>query len=242
ELCMSPFGDACNNQAATFFNTSLSNSLLGDYEEFTIEYVNGSEIIGIWANDTIIINTQTFEQMHFGLPKDIKGTENITIPDTISGQIGNNESNITYYHQPFSTAGTARLYVSNIYIDGIPMNHSGNASFNSEFPNIQLDDAIANLIAKSLSGGKYSNGSAIADCYTSSPNYDLSFEFENQNNQKWRLQLPSIIGKPIDSAHCSLTINGNAINSDSRVFGSAFIANFYMVFDQEKSLFGIALR
>ncbi|CAG8534728.1 9702_t:CDS:2 [Gigaspora margarita] len=236
ELCMSPFGDACNIRAATFFNTSLSNSLSGDFEEFTIDYVNGSEIIGIWVNDTIIINTQTFEQMHFGLPKDIIGTENITIPDKINGQIGialtpnvsqggsitfggidleyilgNNESEIIYYQLPPTTV-TTRLYVSNIYIDA------------------------------SLSGGKYSNGSGIADCYATSPNYDLSFEFENQNNQKWRLPLRSIIGKPIDSDHCSLTINGSAINSDSWVFGSAFIANFYMIFDQEKSLFGIALR
>ncbi|RIB07581.1 hypothetical protein C2G38_417886 [Gigaspora rosea] len=169
---MSPFGNVCNNQTVTFFNTSLSNSISGDYEEFTIEYVNGSEITAIWVYDTIIINTQTFEQMQFGLPKDIKGTGDIAIPDTINGQIGlalspnvskggsitfggvdleyiigNNESKIIYY-QPTGGADLQefRPYVSRIYINGVPMNYSGTASFNSEIPNIQLDNAIANLM------------------------------------------------------------------------------------------------
>ncbi|CAG8632433.1 4381_t:CDS:2 [Gigaspora margarita] len=257
---MSPFGNACDNRTAILYNISFSNSITGDYDEFTFEYVNGSEIISIWVNDTIMINTQAFEQMHFGLPKDINGTENIVIPDTIYGQIGlmpyqNNQivgialstnviqgGSITFggVDSEYIIDPKFKFYVSNIHINGIPMNHSGNASFNIDIPSVQLDDAIANLITKLLPGGNYSNGSITSNC-SISPTFDLSFEFENQTYQKWRLPLQSIL-KNTDGDICSIAINGNAISSDAWVFGSAFIENFYMVFDQEKSQFGIALR
>ncbi|CAG8650296.1 20155_t:CDS:2 [Gigaspora margarita] len=87
ELCMNLFGNACGN-LTNFFNTSLSNTTTGDYDEFTIKYIDGSELVCIWANDTTIINNQTFEQMQIGLPKDIKGNENITISNTNAGQLG----------------------------------------------------------------------------------------------------------------------------------------------------------
>ncbi|CAG8758399.1 7263_t:CDS:1, partial [Gigaspora rosea] len=87
EFCMNPFGNACSNRTTNFFNTSFSNTTTSDYEEFTIKYVNESEIVAIWANDIIIINNEVFGQMTFGLPKDIIGNENISIPDTITGQI-----------------------------------------------------------------------------------------------------------------------------------------------------------
>ncbi|CAG8553772.1 7494_t:CDS:2, partial [Gigaspora rosea] len=211
EFCMSPFGNVCNNQTVTFFNTSLSNSISGDYEEFTIEYVNGSEITAIWVYDTIIINTQTFEQMQFGLPKDIKGTGDIAIPDTINGQIGlalspnvSKGGSITFggvdLEYIIADLQEFRPYVSRIYINGVPMNYSGTASFNRN----------------------YSNGSATVNC-SISPTFDLSFEFENDNEYKWRLPLNSILKKPIVGDRCSISINGNAINNDSWVLGSAFI-------------------
>ncbi|CAG8837048.1 45253_t:CDS:2, partial [Gigaspora margarita] len=91
ELCMSPFGDACNVRTTNFFNTSLSNTTSGDFSEFTLKYVNGSEIITIWANDTITMNNQTLEQTAMGLPKDMKGNgSHVIIPDTVNGQIGIN--------------------------------------------------------------------------------------------------------------------------------------------------------
>ncbi|RIB17877.1 aspartic peptidase domain-containing protein [Gigaspora rosea] len=91
QLCMSPFGDACNVRTTNFFNTSLSNTISGKFDEFTFKYINGSEIIAIWANDTITMNNQTLEQAAIGLPKDMNGNEsNIIIPDTINGQIGIN--------------------------------------------------------------------------------------------------------------------------------------------------------
>ncbi|CAG8662800.1 17648_t:CDS:2 [Dentiscutata erythropus] len=87
ELCMIPNGNACNNRTTNFFNTSLSNTSSIKNQEFTTEYINRSKFEGVLANDTIIINNQSFEQITFGLPKNIKIGNN-TIPDTITGQIG----------------------------------------------------------------------------------------------------------------------------------------------------------
>ncbi|CAG8845940.1 17869_t:CDS:1, partial [Gigaspora margarita] len=86
ELCMSPFGNACNVRPTNFFNTSLSN-VTSDYTEFTMGYIDGTVLTNIWAYDTITINNQIFEQLQFGLPKDINGTKNVVIPDYIAGQI-----------------------------------------------------------------------------------------------------------------------------------------------------------
>ncbi|CAG8734351.1 8642_t:CDS:2 [Gigaspora rosea] len=83
---MSPFGNACKN-LTNFFNTSLSNTISGSYQEFTIRYINGSEIEAVWESDTITMNNQIFVKMLFGLPTNIKGNDSISIPDT-TGLIG----------------------------------------------------------------------------------------------------------------------------------------------------------
>ncbi|CAG8740567.1 26167_t:CDS:2, partial [Gigaspora rosea] len=69
----------------------------------------------------------------------------------------------------------------------------------------------------------------------------ISFEFENKINQKWRLPSLAIINEAINGTNkCSSTIISGVINIDSWIFGSTMITNFNMVFDQTKSLFGIA--
>ncbi|CAG8854770.1 13739_t:CDS:2, partial [Gigaspora margarita] len=78
------------------------------------------------------------------------------------------------------------------------------------------------------------------DCNISS-SFDISFEIANQ-----KLRLPSSIistGKDINGTNkCESIITGSTNSTNSWIFGSAFIMNFYMVFDQTKSQFGIASR
>ncbi|CAG8852649.1 2481_t:CDS:2, partial [Gigaspora margarita] len=87
QLCMTPWGNACGN-LTNFFNTSLSNTTKSEIETFTIKYIDSSELLGIWASDTIIINNQTFEQMQIGLPQNITGNANITISNINAGKLG----------------------------------------------------------------------------------------------------------------------------------------------------------
>ncbi|CAG8817236.1 38705_t:CDS:2, partial [Gigaspora margarita] len=278
ELCMSPFGNACV-QPTNFFNTSLSN-VTSNYTEFKMNYINGTVLTSIWAYNTIAINNQTFEQLQFGLPKDINGTKDVVIPDYIDGQIGlkpyqnlildrfdnqtvgiaisPNGSNggtitfggvdssyiagdIAYYPLlPFTeTDQQIQFSVTNIYVGGFPLNIAGTVSLNSEISNIQFDDDTANLILSFLPGGKFSNGTGTINCPI--PTFvDLSFEFNDQANQKWKLPPYAIADNSVGTNICNTTITGGAIGT--WVFGSAFITNFYMVFDQAKSQFGIAKR
>ncbi|CAG8825113.1 13074_t:CDS:2, partial [Gigaspora rosea] len=152
----------------------------------------------------------------------------------------NNESNIIYQPLPQLTDLNQEFMfnLTNIYINNVPIDISGLIWFNSEIQDIQFDDNSASMIVKSLPGGNYSNGVAMVDCNIPST-FDISFEIANQ---KWRLPSSKIIKGSINSTDkCESIITGGANNS-SWVFGSGFITNFYMVFDQAKSLFGIALR
>ncbi|CAG8631498.1 1300_t:CDS:2 [Dentiscutata erythropus] len=42
EFCMNSIGNACKDQTTNFFNTFLSNTILGNYPELTIKYIKGS--------------------------------------------------------------------------------------------------------------------------------------------------------------------------------------------------------
>ncbi|CAG8462729.1 4604_t:CDS:2 [Dentiscutata heterogama] len=279
EFCMNSSGNACKDRTTNFFDTSLSNTISGDYPEFTIKYIKGSVLSGVEANDTIIINKQTFEQLGIGLPIDINGTENVIIPVTTSGQIGlmpyqnnqivgmalsmssenaglggiitlgginseyiigNNESNIVYQHLPQITDQNQQfsINVTNVYINNNPINLPGLVWFDSGIQNIQLDDNSAKIIINNLPGGNYSNGIATVDCNISNT-FGLFFEIANQ---KWRLPSSVISKNSISGTNkCESIITGGA-NDGSWIFGSAFITNFYMVFDQKNSQFGIASR
>ncbi|CAG8571849.1 29087_t:CDS:2 [Gigaspora margarita] len=280
DFCISPFGTACNNRTTNFFNTSLSSTITGDYQEFTIKFINGSELEGVLTNDTIIINTQTLEQMTFGLPITVKGGNLVNIPDTITGKIGlmpyqnnpivgialsmsnekggiggtvtlggidleyikgNNENNITYQLLPQPTEANQQftVNVTNIYINNKPINLSGLIWFDSGIQNIQLDDNSANIIINNLPGGNYSNGIGTINCNISTT-FDLSFEI---TNKKWRLPSSVISKDGIKGTNqCGSIITSGAKDIGSWIFGSAFLTNYYIVFDQAKSQFGIATR
>ncbi|CAG8742057.1 20036_t:CDS:2, partial [Gigaspora margarita] len=166
EFCISPFGDACNtSRSINLFNTSLSNTISGNYQEFTIKYINGSELVAIWANDTIIINNQTFEQMAIGFPKDIKGNESVIIPDTTTGQIGlmpyqnymlNNFANQTVGIALSSTGGSITFggidleYIignneSNIAYQPLPQLTEPNQQFMFNVTNIYINNMAINI-------------------------------------------------------------------------------------------------
>ncbi|CAG8594064.1 17551_t:CDS:2 [Gigaspora margarita] len=264
ELCMSPFGNACNVRPTNFFNTSLSN-VTSNFTEFTMDYIDGTVLTNIWAYDTITINNQIFDQLQFDLPKDINGTKNVVIPDYIAGQIGlkpyqnlildrfdnqivgiaisPDESNggtitfggvdssyiagdIAYYPLlPFSeTNQQIQISVTNIYVGGFPLNIAGTVSLNSEIPNIQFNDDTVNLILSLLPGGNYSKGTGMVNCPIST-SFDLSFEFKDQDIQKWRLPSYAIADNSVDTNICNSTITGGAIDTNSWVFGSAFITS-----------------
>ncbi|RIB05758.1 aspartic peptidase domain-containing protein [Gigaspora rosea] len=157
--------------------------------------------------------------------------------------IGEDVNNIVYYpFLPFTeTDQVVRLPVSNIYFDGIALNYPGTVSFNGDIKNIQFDDYLATNILSALPGGSYSNGSGTIDCNISTA-LNLSFEFNNQTNYIWRLPAYAIVGEVINGNECSSTITGGANDTSSWVFGSTFIENFYMVFDQANSQLGIAAR
>ncbi|CAG8636484.1 34743_t:CDS:2 [Gigaspora margarita] len=112
EFCMNPNGNVCNNQIKNFFNTSLSNTTSGQYAEFSLKYVQESEIQGVFADEVIIINNQIFEQMQIGLPVNINGTGNVTIPNTDTGQIG-----LKPYKNK-QTVGMALSMSSNVGLEG----------------------------------------------------------------------------------------------------------------------------
>ncbi|CAG8787501.1 20293_t:CDS:2, partial [Gigaspora rosea] len=134
-----------------------------------------------------------------------------------------------------------QISVTNIYVGGFPLDIAGTASLNSEFPNIQFNDDTVSLILSLLPGGNYSNGIGTVNCPIST-SFDLSFEFKDQDNQKWRLPSYVIADNSIGTNICKSTITGGAVDTNSWVFGSAFITNFYIVFDQAKSQLGIATR
>ncbi|CAG8566520.1 9302_t:CDS:2, partial [Dentiscutata heterogama] len=151
-----------------------------------------------------------------------------------------NENNIVYQHlpQPTDSSQQFKVNVTNIYINNNQINLNGLIWFDSGIQYIQLDDNSASEIVNQLPGGNYSNGIATVDCNISDT-FDLSFEIANK---KWRLP-SSVISKDKVSGtnKCESIITGGA-NDGSWIFGSAFIANFYMVFDQTNSQFGIASR
>ncbi|CAG8500073.1 13511_t:CDS:2 [Gigaspora rosea] len=287
ELCTNPFGDACYNRTTNFFNTSFTNTITSDDEEFKFKYIQ-RELISIWVNDTIKFNNQIFEEMQIGLPKDVNGSENFVIPDTVSGQIGimpyqnykldrfavksnrrncsfyeqrkgwyrgtitlggidseyikgSNENNVTYQllPQPMEANQQFTVNVTNIYINNKPINLSGLIWFDSGIQNIQLDDNSASIIINNLPGGNYSNGIGTTNCNISTT-FDLSFEIANK---KWRLPSSVISKNGINGTNkCGSIITSGAKDIGSWIFGSAFLTNYYIVFDQAKSQFGIATR
>ncbi|CAG8540021.1 17049_t:CDS:2, partial [Gigaspora margarita] len=212
-------------QAISIIVNSTANLLLAVSELFMSPFWNSQWIILMelclqtYGYDTITINNQIFEQLQFGLPKDINGTKNVVIPDYIAGQI-----DIAYYPLiPFSeTNQQIQISVTKIYVGGLPLNIAGTVSLNREIPNIQFNDDTVSLILSLLPGGKYSNGTGTVNCpiYTS---FDLSFEFKDQDNQKWRLPSYAIADNSVGTKICKSTITGGAIDTNSWVFGSAFI-------------------
>ncbi|RIB20906.1 aspartic peptidase domain-containing protein [Gigaspora rosea] len=263
DFCMNPSGTACGNRTTNFFNASLSSTITGDYQEFTTKFIDGSELEGVLTNDTIIINTQTLEQMTFGLPIVVKRGNIVNIPDTITGKIGlmpyqnnpivgialsmsnekggSNENNVTYQllPQPMEANQQFTVNVTNIYINNKPINLSGLIWFDSGIQNIQLDDNSASIIINNLPGGNYSNGIGTTNCNISTT-FDLSFEIANK---KWRLPSSVISKNGINGTNkCGSIITSGAKDIGSWIFGSAFLTNYYIVFDQAKSQFGIATR
>ncbi|CAG8823423.1 38322_t:CDS:2, partial [Gigaspora margarita] len=155
----------------------------------------------------------------------------------------NNESNIVYYQfLPFTEIEQPIRLPVIIHVNGAPLDYPGIASFNNEIQTIQFDDRFATFILSLLPGGSYSNGSATVNCDISS-SFDISFELGNQtNNQKWRLPPFAIPNELISGNLCSSTITGGAADTNSWIFGSAFLTKFYIVFDQANSQLGIANR
>ncbi|RIB14750.1 aspartic peptidase domain-containing protein [Gigaspora rosea] len=219
ELCTNPFGDACYNRTTNFFNTSFTNTITSDDEEFKFKYIQ-RELISIWVNDTIKFNNQIFEEMQIGLPKDVNGSENFVIPDTVSGQIG-----IMPYQNKqivgiaFSMNSTDIGLGGTITFGGIDLDHiQGNNESNIVYqPLPQLTDPnklftilLIYLLKLLVKNGEY-------------PSSAISKNSVNDPNQ------------------CESAITGGA-NDGIWIFGRTFITNFYMVFDQTNLQFGIALR
>ncbi|CAG8697005.1 27715_t:CDS:2, partial [Dentiscutata erythropus] len=246
EFCMNDLGTACSNRTTNFFNTSLSNTISGAYENFTIEYIKGSKLEGIWANDTVIINNQAFEQMAIGLPKDIDGAQ--IVPDTTIGQIG-----LMPYQNYILNSFAKQIVGISLSMNSEGAGLGGTITFggiDSGFiiggnennivyqhlsqptdPNQQLtlDDNSAREIVNQLPGGSFFNGIAIVDCNISDT-FDLSFEVANQ---KWRLPSSAISKDKVSGTNkCESIITGGA-NNGSWIFG---------IFDQTNSQFGIASR
>ncbi|CAG8666121.1 14266_t:CDS:2, partial [Gigaspora margarita] len=230
QLCMIPWGNACGN-LTNFFNTSLSNTSKSEIEDLTIKYIDGTELVGIWASDTIIINNQTFEQMQIGLPKDIKENENIsiTITNTNAGQLG------LKAYQNNQTMGIALSTKSEDLGNGGSITFGGLDLGNIlgyEIQDIQFDDNSARIIVNNLPGGNYSNGVAMVDCNIP-PTFDIFFEIANH---KWRLPSSAIIKGVINGTDkCESIITGGAINSPW-VFGSAFITTQVAIWIQLPTL------
>ncbi|CAG8825333.1 8016_t:CDS:2, partial [Gigaspora margarita] len=254
QLCMIPYGDACDYRTTNFFNSSLSNCT-GNYTTFKTK-LNDSELTGLWANDIITINNQLFERISFGLPMNIKGIDNITIPVTFAGQIGiapyqNNQivgialsenlGSITF-------GGIDLEYIkghneSNIVYQPLPHLTDTNNQFTFNVTNIYINDQPINIngifrLDNGIQNIKLDNNSLskIANqTYVENNSFNISFEIANT---KWTLPKTVLHGK----IGFGSVITGDAEDIDSWIFGSAFIQSFYIVFDQSTSQFGIANR
>ncbi|RIB25448.1 aspartic peptidase domain-containing protein [Gigaspora rosea] len=250
QFCMSPYGNACDYRTTNFFNSSLSNCT-GNYTTFKTKY-NDIELTGVWVNDIIMINNQPFERISFGLPMNIKGNDNITIPDIIAGQIGlapyqNNQivgialstnlGSITF-------GGIDLEYIkghneSNIVYQPLPHLTDSNNQFMINVTNIYINNKPINISGifrfdNEIQNIKLDNNS-INIIANQSKGGNISFEIANT---KWILPKMLLIGRNGTES----IITGGAEDIDSWIFGNAFIQSFYIVLDQSKSQFGIANR
>ncbi|CAG8621348.1 15695_t:CDS:2 [Gigaspora rosea] len=265
---MNPFGNACYNRTTNFFNTSFSNTITSDYEEFKLKYIQ-SELISIWANDTIKFNNQIFEQIQIGFPKDVNGSENIVIPDTVSGQIGlmpyQNKQIVGIALSMNSTdiglGGTITFggidldhiqgnNESNIVYQPLPQLIDSNKLFTVNVTNIYINNSPINL-----------NGLIWFDTGLQNIHFDdnsANMLIKNLPGGKYSNGTSIVDCNISDTFDLSFEIAGqkwripssaiskNSVNNtnqcESTITGSAYDGNFYMVFDQTNSQIGIAFR